>query len=150
MLAPTLRDARVLDLYAGAGALGLEALSRGALRAVFVERARRAADAIRRNISELGLGDRSELVALDVRAALSNLESAGEPFDVVFADPPYAADELERLLVALGESSLVANGGRVVVEHHHKRELGETYGELERVRLLKSGESCFTLYRRVC
>lgn len=150
VLAPVLEDARVLDLFAGAGALGLEALSRGAARAVFVERGRKAAEAVRRNLTELGVDRRGELLVMDVRSALSKLEAAGASFGVVFADPPYAADELDRLLSRLGASALVLDGGLVVVEHHHKRELAESYGELERFRLLKSGESCFTLYRRVC
>ncbi len=152
VLAPALADARVLDLFAGAGALGLESLSRGAARAVFVERGRKAADVIQRNIDELGVVERGELLAMDVRAALTRLEHDGEAFDLVFADPPYKADEdeLSRLLSALGARELVACDGLVVVEHHHKRELLEIYGELTRFRRLKSGESCFTLYRRVC
>ncbi len=150
VLAPELGDARVLDLYAGAGALGLEALSRGSARAVFVERARKAADSILRNISELGLEERAELVTTDVRLALTSLEGRGESFDLVFADPPYATDQLDRSLSSLGASRLVVDEGLVVVEHHHKRELRASYGELEQLRVLKSGESCFTLYRRVC
>ena len=147
-----LENARVLDLFAGAGALGLESLSRGAARAVFVERGRKAADVIERNIDELGLVERGELLAMDVRAALTKLEHDGEVFDLVFADPPYKADEddLSRLLSALGARELVAPDGLVVVEHHHKRELLESYGELTRFRRLRSGESCFTLYRRLC
>ncbi len=151
-----LEDARVLDLFAGAGALGLESLSRGAAMAVFVERGRKAADVIQRNIDELGVVERGELLAMDVRAALTKLEHAGEAFDLVFADPPYDADAdadvdvLSRLLSALGAGELVVSDGLVVVEHHHKQELLESYGELTRFRLLKSGESCFTLYRRVC
>ncbi len=153
-LSAGLAGARVLDLFAGAGALGLESLSRGAARAVFVERGRKAADVIRRNIEELGVAGRGELLALDVRAALAKLEHDGETFDLVFADPPYETDELEdelsRLLSALGTGELVVSDGLVVVEHHHKRELLESYGELTRFRRLKSGESCFTLYQRVC
>lgn len=146
-----LADARVLDLYAGAGALGLESLSRGAATAVFVERGRKACDVIRRNIEVLDVVDRGELLPMDVRAAIAKLEQAGERFDLVFADPPYKdEDVLSRLLSALGAGQLVVSEGLVVVEHHHKQELSENYGELTRFRLLKSGESCFTLYRRVC
>lgn len=154
VLAPSLQDARVLDLFAGGGALGLESLSRGAARSVFVERGRKAGDVIRRNIEELGVAERGELLPMEVRAALTKLEQEGERFDLVFADPPYKADEdedvLSRLLSALGAGELVASNGVVVVEHHHKRELLENYGELTRLRLLKFGESCFTLYQRVC
>lgn len=149
--APGLADARVLDLFAGAGALGIEALSRGAATAAFVERGRKACDVIRRNIEELGVADRGELLPMDVRAAIAKLEQEGETFDLVFADPPYKQEHvLFELLSALGSGQLVASEGLVVVEHHHKQELVETYGELTRFRALKSGESCFTLYRRVC
>lgn len=145
-----LEGARVLDLFAGAGALGLEALSRGAARAVFVERGRKAVDVIRRNIAELGVEEKSELLPVDVRAALAKLAEAGESFQLVFADPPYEAGALHGVLTSLGVGGLVEDGGLVVVEHHHKQELLESYGDLTRFRLLKSGESCFTLYRRVC
>jgi 16S rRNA (guanine966-N2)-methyltransferase len=145
-----LDGAHVLDLFAGAGALGLEALSRGAARADFVERGRKAADVIRRNIDELGVRDRTEVWSLDVRAALAKLAEKGVRYHLVFADPPYDAGALEGLLTALGAGELVAEGGLVVVEHHHKQALRERYLELTRFRTLKSGESCFTLYRRVC
>ena len=147
VLAPRLEDAVVLDLFAGAGALGIEALSRGAKHAVFVEKARRACDAIERNLEELALEGRAELRRGDVRAKLVEL---GGPFDVVFADPPYGSGALGATLAALGDSELVARGGLVVVEHHHKEELGESHGRLETYRVLRSGESCFTLYRAVC
>lgn len=150
VLAATVDGARVLDLFAGAGALGLESLSRGAAGAVFVERGRKAADVIRRNIDDLGVDGRAELMAMDVRVALAKLAQEGEQYNLVFADPPYQAGALDGVLMLLGAGELVGDGGLVVVEHHHKQELLETYGVLSRFRLLKSGESCFTLYRRVC
>lgn len=150
VLAPELDAAKVLDLYAGAGALGIEALSKGAAHAVFVERARRAADAIRRNIETLDLEARARVLSVDARAALAKLGASGDVFDVVFADPPYRSTELGAVLSACGSGGLVAPEGVVVVEHHHKLELLDSYGSLSRSRVLKSGESCFTLYRRVC
>lgn len=150
VLAAELPEASVLDLFAGAGALGLEALSRGAASAVFVERGRRAAEAIRENIETLGLSERAHVVKADVRAALSKLSDTEPRFDVVFADPPYAGGDVERTLSALGESSILGESALVVVEHHHKLELRDDFGALRRERTLKSGESCFTLYRRVC
>lgn len=150
VLAAELDAARVLDLYAGAGALGIEALSKGAAHAVFVERARRAAEAIRRNIETLDLEARARVLVADARAALSKLDAADDVFDVVFADPPYRSSELATVLTACGSGGLVAPEGVVVVEHHHKLELLDAYGEVSRSRVLKSGESCFTLYRRLC
>ena len=150
VLGAELENARVLDLFAGAGALGFEALSRGAAEVVFVEKSRRAADAIQKNIDELGVDERTELRVLSVRSVLAALAHQERPFDLVFADPPYSSDELQKLLEALGESSLVTEDGRVIVEHHHKLELRERYGALALTRRLEAGESCFTLYARVC
>lgn len=150
VLAPTLPDARVLDLYAGAGALALEAISRGAADAVLVERSRPAVAAIRRNVEELGLEARCELLAMDVLRALRRLAADKRVFDVVFADPPYAAGALDAVLDELDGGAIVGEHGRVVVEHHHKHAPAERHGALERFRTLDSGESCFSLYRRLC
>lgn len=148
VLGSRLEAARVLDLYAGSGSLGLEALSRGAASAVLVERGRQAAGAIRRNVGELGLSERAEVVSRDVFGAIERLLARLERFDVVFADPPYRSGDADKLLGRLGEEDLVEKGGLVVLEHHHKRELRERYGSLSRLRLLKAGESTLTIYRR--
>jgi 16S rRNA (guanine966-N2)-methyltransferase len=88
ILEPRLPDARVLDLFAGAGTLGIEALSRGAAHATFVERDRAALDALRSNLIATGLADRGRVVAASVLAFLGG--QAGEPYDLVFCDPPFA------------------------------------------------------------
>ncbi len=106
----------VLDLFAGTGALGLEALSRGAPRAVFVEREPKALSALRKNLGELGLHARATVVGRDVLAALAALAAEGRRFSWVFVDPPYAAGAVEGVLRALGCHRLVA-GGVVIVEH---------------------------------
>lgn len=99
-LLPRLPGARVLDLYAGSGALGIEALSRGAARATFVERDRRALKAIGDNLDTTRLADRARVLARDVRSALAHLAGVGDCFDVVLLDPPYGveADELDAVL----------------------------------------------------
>lgn len=149
VLAPRLEGARVLDLYAGSGALGLEALSRGAASAVLVDRSRQAVDSIRKNVAELHLGKRAEVVARDVFGAIERLLARFEKFDVIFADPPYRSGDADKLLDRLGGDSLLEEDGIVVLEHHHKRELRERYGSLERLRVLRAGESALTIYRRV-
>lgn len=109
-------DARVLDLYAGTGALGIEALSRGAARAVFVENGRPALAALRDNLASLDLGSASRVVTQPVLRALEGLAAEG-PFDLVLLDPPYAAlAEAGRVLAAL-PGKLAAPGARVVLEH---------------------------------
>ncbi|HXV62119.1 MAG TPA: 16S rRNA (guanine(966)-N(2))-methyltransferase RsmD [Vicinamibacteria bacterium] len=143
VLASRLEGARVLDLYAGAGSLGIEALSRGAAHAVLVERRRAAAEAIRRNIEELGLLDRAEVIRKDVLSTLSRLSGR---FDVVFADPPYRSMEPEKLLRFLGRGTILSDSAFVVLEHHHKRELPDRIGNLVSQRMIRAGESCFTLF----
>jgi 16S rRNA (guanine966-N2)-methyltransferase len=114
--------ARVLDLYAGTGALGLEALSRGAAHATFVERAKEAQAALRANVAALGVGDRARILASPVEL-LPKLLGDDAPFDLVLADPPYAdvsSGTAPRALSALVHARLVANGALVVLEHAHK------------------------------
>lgn len=113
-----LGGARVLDLYAGSGALGLEALSRGAADALFVESDRRAVQVLRGNVAELALG--GQVRAGQVEGVLAR--PATEPFDLVLADPPYAldADRLGAMLVALVDGGWLAEGGLVIVERAHR------------------------------
>ncbi len=108
-------DARFLDLFAGSGGIGIEALSRGAKKAVFVEKDRRAAACIRQNLTFTRLADRGELLQMDVMSALSRL-SGGEPFDLVFMDPPYHDGWEERVLTFLAGSGLLHEDSVVIVE----------------------------------
>jgi 16S rRNA (guanine966-N2)-methyltransferase len=108
---------RVLDLYAGSGALGLEALSRGAERLTLVEASKAAQQAIRSNLQSLGVGARATLVPLRVEASLKALERLG-PFSLVFADPPWAdAQAALGMLEKLSTHSLLAPAARLVLEH---------------------------------
>lgn len=132
---------RIADLFAGSGALGLEALSRGAAFACFVENDRRALEAIRANIDKLGLDDRSQPLA---RSALA-LPPA-EPFDLIFADPPYAPQSGTAAAAELVRAGWVAGGGWVAVETAH----GETVdaGSLEVQAERDVGRARITLLRR--
>ncbi len=111
MLGPAVREARVLDLYAGTGSLGLESLSRSAARVVFVERARPALTALRANVAAIGLG--GEVVAADV---LDYLRRTDDAFDLVFVDPPYELS-LASLEQVLGLVAALATDGGVIVLH---------------------------------
>jgi 16S rRNA (guanine966-N2)-methyltransferase len=108
---------RVLDLYAGTGALSLEALSRGASHATLVERDAKAAQVIQRNADELGCGERCTLVREDVARALPRLAPS---FDLIFSDPPYALRAAQDTLDALARLGLVAPEGRVVLERDRR------------------------------
>lgn len=105
--------ARVLDLFAGTGALGLEALSRGASAAVFVERSRRVARALEATLETLGAGERGRVLALDARRYLAG---AASPFDLVFLDPPFRSPLLAEVLPTVLGGGWLAPGGRVYVE----------------------------------
>jgi len=118
-----LGGSRVLDLYAGTGALGIEALSRGAASVVFVERARASLDALRRNLAALGLGESVRIVARDVAAAVADLGRAGELFDLVLLDPPYETGEDERTLRAVMAARILAPGALLVVERSRRHAL---------------------------
>ena len=107
----------VLDLYAGTGVLGVEAISRGAERLVSIERAPGVVANLKRNLGELGLQEVARVVADDVPRAVRRLGRAGERFDLVLIDPPYESDELLRALEAVAGSGVLAGDARVVVEH---------------------------------
>lgn len=118
----------VLDLYAGTGALGIEALSRGAATAVFVDRAPGSLSVLRRNLAALALGDRSRVIRADVAAGLGRLQRAGESFDLVFADPPYETLGVEAVLAVLVEGRLLREGASVVVERGRRHPLAAVAG----------------------
>ena len=115
ILQPEIGGARFLDLFSGSGAIGIEALSRGAAFAVFVEKDRAAAECIRKNLAFTKVGDNGQILRKDVGAALKSLEK-GEPFDLIFMDPPYGRGLERQVLEYLAHSSLLAEEGTVVVE----------------------------------
>jgi 16S rRNA (guanine(966)-N(2))-methyltransferase RsmD len=119
ILGQRLDEMTFLDLFAGSGAMGLEAVSRGARRVVLVEQDPGACDVIRRNIAHLECEDRATLLARRVELALETMERAGDAFDVVFADPPYSdpPEMLARLVARLDRASLVARDGCLVLQH---------------------------------
>ena len=140
--------ARVLDAYAGSGSLGLEALSRGAAGAMFVERQRVAAEAIRRAVERFGLGGRCAIVEGDVGVVLERRGGADGPFDLVLADPPYAdAAERERFLHALVRSAALAAGAIVVVERPARAQMPGAPAGLGHVRSARWGETASDFWR---
>ena len=150
------QGARFLDLYAGSGAVGVEALSRGATQAIFVEQAAGALAVLRKNLEALGIrGDAARVekrgVGRFLRGELENglKKTAVEGFGVVFLDPPYdLAEEYATTLGLLGGegAALLAPAGLVVAEHRRKQALAESYGRLTRIRLLEQGDAGLSLY----
>jgi 16S rRNA (guanine(966)-N(2))-methyltransferase RsmD len=147
ILAPEVPGARFLDLCAGGGGVGLEALSRGARRVVLIDRSAGAVEAIRANAAALqGLGGEVQVFRQEALAAATGLAATGQRFDVVFLDPPYESDLYEPLLEAAGQS-LLDEEGVAVAEHFHKRVLPERIGRLVRRRSVRIGDHRLTFYR---
>jgi 16S rRNA (guanine(966)-N(2))-methyltransferase RsmD len=145
-LAPSLPGARFLDLFAGAGGVGLEALSRGAARAVFVERDAAAIAALRRNVGALGVDDRARVLRADVERALGLL-AADERFELVFLDPPYGADLVATTLTHLGAGGLTVAGALVIAQHFTKQPPPGETGALTAFRTRRFGETTLTFFR---
>jgi len=114
---------KVLDLFAGTGALGIEALSRGAEKAIFIEHNSHILTALRRNIKECGLEEKSEVLPCDVWQGLRILAVRGEAFDLIFIDPPYAQGLVKKTLKELSQRGLVAPQGLIIAEHSLKEDL---------------------------
>ena len=130
ILGPKVLEARVLDLFAGTGALSLEALSRGAKDAVLVEEHTAALSVLKQNLDTLGLKERVRVLPLPVSAALKKLVAQGTQFTLIFLDPPYGRGLALNTLEALQDSGLLQPAARIVVEHSHREALPEQVGRL--------------------
>lgn len=147
ILAADLPGADVLDLFAGAGALGLEALSRGATRVVFVEQGRRAAGVIAKNAEKLGVSEHVEILRYDARHAIQLLAERGDRFQLILLNPPYRSEGQDSVLEKIEQASLLVPGGALILEHHHKQLFAESCGRFQKARQVRAGESCLTFYR---
>jgi 16S rRNA (guanine966-N2)-methyltransferase len=154
VLADRVPDSRFLDLFAGTGAVGIEALSRGAREAVFVENHAPAAALIRKNLASLQIRSGARVLPLDVLRGLEKL--AAEPtstatsFDLIYLDPPYAAaEDYRRVLSFLGAAKFLWPTSIVIAEHRYSFDLPETVGNLHRVRILRQGDASLTFYRLI-
>jgi len=152
VLAPRISGRAFLDLYAGSGAVGIEAISRGAVPAAFVERSPQAVKILRRNLERLGIGAGIRIHARSVKVFLRPTAAGGPrpvQYDNVFLDPPYeAAEEYAATLGLLGASAaaVLAPGALVVAEHRRKQVLEERYGNLRRVRVLEQGDAALSFF----
>jgi 16S rRNA (guanine966-N2)-methyltransferase len=137
-----------LDLFAGSGAIGIEALSRGAKDVYFVENSQAAAEAIRANLKNLGISNGSHVVEDDLPHAFWRMERQKIAADVVFIDPPYRMKEAyPATLRALADSSIIWAMSVVIAEHEKKFDPGEEFGPLRRFRLLVQGSIALSFYR---
>jgi 16S rRNA (guanine(966)-N(2))-methyltransferase RsmD len=152
VLADRVPDARFVDAFAGTGAVGIEALSRGAREVIFIENHAPAAALIRKNLQTLGIQSLASVLVLDALRGLERLvanpPTASSLVDIVYLDPPYAAaQEYRRVLTFLGAAPFLADGSLVIAEHRSSVEQPETFGSLLRVRALRQGDATLSFYR---
>jgi len=140
-------DALFVDLYAGTGTVGLEALSRGAKKAVFVEESYARARKIMENVAKLGFQGRADVIrgkSCDFIAGY-----AGEQVDICFADPPYKSEEIDRVLPLIGEREFLNQHGIVIVEHFFKKKVPDKAGKLRIKKSYRYGDTMLTVYGKV-
>lgn len=147
-LGPRVDGARVLDLFAGTGALGIEALSRGAREAVFVERSRSALRVLRKNLAELELESRARVVERDLARGLGERVTEGGAFDLVFADPPYDGDWLARLIACETLPRMLSEDAVVITERSQRSAPAPAGAELRLRGSKHYGETAFDWYER--
>jgi 16S rRNA (guanine966-N2)-methyltransferase len=148
VLGPAVEDSLFVDLYAGTGAIGIEAISRGARETIFVETHAASARLIRKNLESLDIASGAEVIDGDAVRALEKIAKRHLVADFIFLDPPYEETEEQlRVLEFLDASHLVAPQGFVIVEHSVKTELHDRFDRLERTRLLEQGDAALSFYR---
>jgi 16S rRNA (guanine966-N2)-methyltransferase len=141
-------DSLFVDLYAGTGAVGIEALSRGARQVIFVESGRQAARLVRGNLTGLKIQAGAELIEAEALAALEKLASRHVVADFIFLDPPYEKKrEHVGVLEFLDSSHLLAPRGFAIVEHHRKTKLPDFLGRIERTRVVEQGDAALSFFR---
>jgi 16S rRNA (guanine966-N2)-methyltransferase len=148
ILGDMVRGSRVLDLFAGSGALGLEALSRGAEEVVFVEKDRDAREIIRENITALAMDASCKVIPGDYRNVLKRLGNKDGSFDLILADPPYQDTDdgaAENVLSLLGEFDTLRKNGLVVIEHSHRVQINIPDSSWEIIQFKRYGRSCLTI-----
>jgi 16S rRNA (guanine(966)-N(2))-methyltransferase RsmD len=145
----SLAGKRVLDLCAGAGSLGIEALSRGAAEVVFVDNHRESGEFISRNIESTGFSGKGRVLVRDALSALRDLEKRAERFDLVFLDPPYRAGLAEKILAELSVSRLLTDDALVVAEFASGELLAPAFGILQECDRRKYGDTSVALFKTV-
>ena len=138
-------DSQVLDLFAGSGALGIEALSRGASQAVFCDNSLDSIKIIKSNIEKARVADRSQIVSGDFKRSLRDMEAKNQSFDMIFVDPPYYEGLFEEVLDTIRSCKILKKDGIVIVEHDAKKPIGQVEG-LEVYKEKKYGITMLTFY----
>ena len=147
ILAPRVEGSRFLDICAGSGAVGLEALSRGASEATLIDNSSRACSVIEANLRALGIKREASVINRDATAALKRLAEESKQFDIAFLDPPYASGIYAAVMHTLATTGLLSNDSIVIVEHRAKVPPETEYDGLRLFREVKQGESAIAFYK---
>lgn len=147
MIGPYFNGGHVLDLFAGTGGLGIEALSRGAGQAIFVDKDPKAIEVVKHNVRVAEVEERSEIYRNDAKRALKALTKRNIAFELVFLDPPYRLKDADELLESMWSEGLIAGDATIIVEHDSKHEYPEDIGPLYIWKKVAYGEIGITVYR---
>ncbi|GEN34154.1 MULTISPECIES: 16S rRNA (guanine(966)-N(2))-methyltransferase RsmD [Aneurinibacillus] len=147
IIGPYFDGGLVLDLYAGTGGLGIEALSRGAEKCIFVDANRKAVGVILQNLDSTGLRGQAEVYRNDADRALNALKKRGIAFDIVFLDPPYAEQKIESQVAIMADHGLLVPDAMIVAEHDAGDKLREQIGSVVKVRETTYGQTTITIYQ---
>jgi 16S rRNA (guanine966-N2)-methyltransferase len=149
MTAPRIGGARVLDLFAGSGACGFEALSRGAVSCVFVDSNPESTAVISRNIRELKVQDRSKVILADVSEYLEGLSGKTEKFDIIFSDPPYGTGLSKNILIMIERYDILGHSGLLIMEHGSKETIPEAKGDVSIYKQKSYGITSISIFTRL-
>jgi len=149
IIATRVKGSRFLDICAGSGAVGIEALSRGAKAATFIDSSRNASAVIKANLASIGMAQEATIINLDAVASLGRLDRESKQFEIVFFDPPYDSKLYPQVMKELGSGNSLAPAALVVVESRLKTPPATEYGRLQIFREVKQGESALAFYEVV-
>lgn len=147
MIGPYFEGGNVLDLFAGSGGLGIEALSRGMDKGVFIDLEPKSIEVIRANLKATGLDSKAEVYRNEAGRALKLLAKRAYRFDLVFLDPPYRMKNVDELMLAMQENDMLAEDATIVVEYDAGHEYEETIGHFEQTRKTTYGDTAISIYR---
>ena len=141
-------DARFLDLYAGTGAIGIEALKQGASEVVFVEVSKSNVKKINELIGKYDFKGKSMVINKKVLTYIETAEPANQKFDIIFLDPPYHTDEIEHAMSVISNAPILDKDGLVIAEHFKKRQLPDSINNLKKIKEYNYGDTVFTIFNK--
>lgn len=149
MIAPDICDSCVLDLFAGSGALGIEALSRGAQSAIFVDKSRDSVGIIKKNLEHTKLYESSTVMNCDAMEAVMRLKDRKLKFDIIFIDPPYNKKIVQKALIFLESNGILKDNGIIIVEHSKDDNLPEEVGRFKKFKFKQYGITIISFYQYI-